>query len=155
MYLFQNILVAQKGPDWQVKITDLGLSKSTLGEREGFSFTGTLAYMAPEIYGSIQNTSHYTDMIDIWAVGCIACRMLTGGPPFLDSWVLSQYLRVIEESKYLDQLREVPYISKDLAELLRTQTSKGLFMRQLLEPEPKIRLSASQALGHPWVRGHG
>ena len=56
----------------------------------------------------------------------------------------------------MDQLcKEVPYISKDLAGLLDTKTSKGLFMRQLLEPNPEKRLSASHAKGHAWLQGLG
>ena len=151
--LFQNILVAQKGPKWQVKITDLGLSKYTRGVREGYSFTGTPQYMAPEIYGSFLRPSDYTAAIDIWAVGCITCRMLIGEPPFSDPWLLVQYLKAIRESKSMDQLcKEVPYISKDLAGLLDMRTSKGLFIRQLLEPKPGKRLNASHAVGHVWLQ---
>ena len=112
--------------------------------------------MAPEIYGSFLRPSDYTDAIDIWAVGCIACRMLIGKPPFMDQWLLVQYLKAIRESKSMDQLcKEVPYISKDLAGLLDMRTSKGLFIRQLLEPNPETRLSASQALGRAWLQGLG
>lgn len=107
--------------------------------------------MAPEIYGSFLHPSNYTNAIDIWAVGCIACRMLIGEPPFSDPWLLVQYIKAVEESKPIDQLcREVPYIKKTLAELLEAKTSKGLFVRQLLEPIFKRRLRAGQALGHPW-----
>ncbi|KAM0798965.1 kinase-like domain-containing protein [Usnea florida] len=151
----ENILVAQKGPEWQVKITDLGLSKCTLGLREGYTFTGTPPYMAPEIYNSMLDPSRYTNAIDIWAVGCIACRMLIGEPPFSELWLLVQYLKAIEDSKPLDQLcKEVPYISKDLPGLLDIRTLKGLFVRQLLEPKPGKRLNASHAKGHAWLQGY-
>ena len=156
MYLFQNILVAQKGPEWQVKITDLGLSKYTVGVPEGYSFTGTPQYMAPEIYNSMLDRSKYTNAIDLWAVGCIACRMLIGKPPFSDPWLLVQYLEAIKVSKPMDQLcKEIEYIPKDLAGLLDIKTSKGLFVRQLLEPEPGNRLSARHTKDHPWLQGHG
>ena len=156
MYLFQNILVAQKGPDWQVKITDLGLSKCTIGVFEEYSFTGTPPYMAPEIYNSMLDPSKYTKAIDIWAVGCIACRIVIGKPPFLEPWLLVQYLKAIKEDKPLDQLcKEVPYIPKDLAGLLDMRTSKGLFFRQLLEPKPGKRPSAGDAKGHSWFQDLG
>lgn len=112
--------------------------------------------MAPEIYGSFLGPSDYTNAIDIWAVGCIACRMLIGEPPFSDPWLLVQYMKAVNESKPMDQLcKEVPYISKDLAELLDIKTPKGLFVRKLLEPKPRKRLSARQAIGQPWIQGHG
>ena len=112
--------------------------------------------MAPEIYNSMLDSSKYTNAIDMWAVGCIACRMLIGKPPFSDPWLLVQYLKAIRESKSMDQLcKEVPYISKDLAGLLDMRTSKALFIRQLLEPKPDKRLSASEALGRAWLRGLG
>ena len=111
--------------------------------------------MAPEIYESFLKPSNYTNAIDIWAVGCIACRMLIGKPPFSDPWLLVQYLKAIEDSKPLDQLcKEVPYI-KDLAGLLDMRTSKGLFVRQLLEPKPEKRLNASYAKDHAWFQGYG
>lgn len=98
----------------------------------------------------------YTNAIDMWAIGCIACRMLIGEPPFSDPWLLVQYLKAIRESKSMDQLcKEVPYISKDLAGLLDIKTTKGLFLRQLLEPNPEKRLSASHAKGHAWLQGYG
>lgn len=112
--------------------------------------------MAPEIYGSFLNPSKYTKPIDIWAVGCIACRMLIGKPPFSDPWLLVQYAKAIKESKPLDQLRkEVPYFSEDLPGVLDMKTTKGLFVRQLLEPKPEDRISASHAKGHPWFQGLG
>ena len=110
--------------------------------------------MAPEIYGSFLRPSGYTNAIDIWAVGCIACRMLIGEPPFSDPWLLVQYLKAMKVSKPMDQIcKEVPYILKDLAGLLDIKTSKGLFVRRLLEPEPGKRLSASHAKGHAWFQG--
>ena len=112
--------------------------------------------MAPEIYGSFLGPSDYTNAIDIWAVGCITCRMLTGKPPFSGPRLLVQYIKAIKESKPLDQLRrEVPYIQKPLAELLKANTLEGLLVRQLLEPKPRRRPSAKYAKGHPWLQGLG
>ena len=112
--------------------------------------------MAPEIYGSFLNPENYTKPIDIWAVGCIACRMLTGKPPFSDPWLLVQYVKAIREFKPMNQFyEEVKYISEDLAELLEAKSTKELFVRQLLEPNPENRLSASIAKGHPWFRELG
>ena len=112
--------------------------------------------MAPEIYNSMLDSSKYTNAIDMWAVGCIACRMLIGEPPFSDPWLLVQYLNAIRESKSMDQLcKEVPYISKGLAGVLGIKTLKGLFLRQLLEPKPEERLNASRAKGHAWLQDDG
>ena len=126
------------------------------GAHQGHSFVGTTPYMAPEIYRAVLDPSQYTKAVDIWAVGCIACRMLIGTPPFENDWVLGQYTAAIRNSQTLDDVRKaVKAIPESLARLLEAKTGPGKFVRRLLEPTPEKRLSASGALNYPWIRGIG
>ncbi|GMN40763.1 hypothetical protein TIFTF001_009989 [Ficus carica] len=66
----ENILLVRQGNEYVAKIADLGLTK-----RVGKSFVGgTRSYWSPEIVSDkIQEQPS-----DIWALGCIVLKMLTG-----------------------------------------------------------------------------
>ncbi len=79
----QNVLVDREG---RVRLTDFGLARdlaSTIAKRQ-LTMTGevigTPAYMAPEQASGV--TSIPSPGMDIWAVGAILYRGLTGRPPF-------------------------------------------------------------------------
>lgn len=94
--------------------------------------------MAPETLYSPDGSSDYTDAIDIWAVGCIACRLVSGSVPFT-ILALVQYCQ--DKSTFpLDPLFDCG---------IKSEGSK--FLRHLLITEPKDRPSASQALQHEWI----
>lgn len=73
----QNIFVARLGPAWWVKIGDFGICKR-LGETTTCLRTiiGTERFMAPEIIDE-ENLEGYTNVVDIWAVGCLLYLLLT------------------------------------------------------------------------------
>ena len=64
--------------DYSVKIVDFGLSEElgTYSYAKGFS---TFAYMAPECYGE---ENRYDYQSELWAVGVLLFKMLTGKLPF-------------------------------------------------------------------------
>nr|OQO26535.1 hypothetical protein B0A51_08782 [Rachicladosporium sp. CCFEE 5018] len=88
-----NLLVFSSAPQWHVKIADFGLSKRLLEQSASHSIgAGTLAYMAPERHGLIDDDSSGEDTeerkdphpyaVDIWALGVIAFQLLTMSLPF-------------------------------------------------------------------------
>ena len=76
----QNILLDRFN---QVKIADFGLSRQTKASATAMTFklesteifTGTVRYMAPELYDENPQCSRATD---IWAFGCILLFLFTG-----------------------------------------------------------------------------
>jgi serine/threonine protein kinase len=100
--------------------------------------------MAPEIHPYLRtntptaSSEEYTNAVDLWAVGCITYRLITGQIPFPDA-SLSNYVR---------DKRLFPYSS-----LLGNNIERPCieFIEGLLNISPRERLSAPQALKHPWI----
>ncbi|CAH0047031.1 unnamed protein product [Clonostachys solani] len=138
-----NIMVAAKHPAWKVKIADFGVSK----ERHLASispntfYVGTLGYAAPEqlAVGKLPDSSVHGNEADLWSVGIITFRILTGKLPFLDTQALSRY--TFGKIQFpVDQLDSV-----------NASRNAERFIRGLLVFQPHERMSARASLAHPWM----
>ncbi|OAY66327.1 Calcium-dependent protein kinase 30 [Ananas comosus] len=132
----ENFLFANKKETSPLKVIDFGLS---VFFRPGERFTeivGSPYYMAPEVL-----KRNYGPEVDIWSAGVILYILLCGVPPFWaesEQGVAQAILR-----GFLDFQREPwPQIS---------ESAKSL-VRQMLEPDPKQRLTAQQVLEHSWLQ---
>jgi serine/threonine protein kinase len=99
--------------------------------------------MAPEIHPYVSTNGpneKYTNAVDLWAVGCITYRIVTGEVPFPGASLLN-YAR--DGSLFPS------------ATLLKNgiKSSCTEFMKGLLNTSPNERPSASQALKAPWIIG--
>ncbi|XP_031625395.1 serine/threonine-protein kinase S6KL [Contarinia nasturtii] len=76
----ENILLDDK---FHIKLTDFGLSKFLKIGQSTNTICGTLQYMAPEIILGIRsgNFVTYDHSVDWYALGVVACRMLTNQFP--------------------------------------------------------------------------
>ena len=133
-----------KGPHWWVKIGDFGISKrAEKGITALRTFSGTPGFLAPEIliqqglldYPDLESGREYTVAVDIWSLGEIAFRALTGGQPFprLGAYVNGR-------SPFPIDVLQKYGISKEGCD----------FLKSLLAPIPKDRLTAKEALFHIW-----
>ncbi|KAI8528958.1 hypothetical protein RHMOL_Rhmol12G0188700 [Rhododendron molle] len=104
------------------------------GER--FSeIVGSPYYMAPEVL-----KRNYGPEVDIWSAGVVLYILLCGVPPFWAETEQGVALAILRG--VIDFKREPwPQIS-DSAKTL---------VRQMLEPNPRKRLTAQQVLEHPWI----
>ncbi|KAG8479932.1 hypothetical protein CXB51_029510 [Gossypium anomalum] len=104
---------------------------------ERFSeIVGSPYYMAPEVL-----KRNYGPEIDIWSAGVILYILLCGVPPFWaesEQGVAQAILRGLIDFKH----DPWPNIS---------ESAKSL-VQQMLEPDPKLRLTAKQVLEHPWLQ---
>uniref|UniRef100_A0A0D9R0L0 Phosphorylase kinase catalytic subunit gamma 2 n=1 Tax=Chlorocebus sabaeus TaxID=60711 RepID=A0A0D9R0L0_CHLSB len=102
---------------------------------------GTPGYLAPEILKCSMDETHpgYGKEVDLWACGVILFTLLAGSPPF---WHRRQILmlRMIMEGQY-------QFSSPEWDD--RSSTVKDLISR-LLQVDPDARLTAEQALQHPF-----
>jgi calcium-dependent protein kinase len=95
---------------------------------------GTLSYVAPEV---LQGS--YTSQCDMWSLGVVAFALLSGGMPFYGSD--SAQRRNIRSGSYFMKHERWCGISKEAKH----------FVEGLLSVTPANRLSAQQALEHPWL----
>ncbi|XP_033238632.1 serine/threonine-protein kinase S6KL isoform X1 [Drosophila pseudoobscura] len=79
----ENILLTQQ---FHIKLTDFGLSKWLKLGANTRTICGTFKYMAPEILCG----EPYGHAVDWWALGVIACQMLTQKCPNIKQYLLRQ-----------------------------------------------------------------
>lgn len=124
-----------------IKATDFGLSiRHKAGEPPLKSRSGTPAYMAPEV---IQQS--YAEEADVWSAGIMMYQLLTGKFPFWDNvrdCTLTQVWKAILTEK-------VDFNSNDLRQV--SPGAKDL-LRKMLIRDRKKRITASEALSHPWLK---
>ncbi|KAI9772339.1 MAG: hypothetical protein M1840_001088 [Geoglossum simile] len=142
-----NILVQSGGPDWWVKIGDFGISKRV---GEGLTalrtFSGTPGFLAPEVlaqngyFGDYNSGAggEYTLAVDIWSLGEIAFRALTGEQPFP---IRSLKAYVKGTSPFPVEVLQAHGVSEEGCD----------FLNSLMAPIPKDRLTARDALSHIWI----
>jgi calcium/calmodulin-dependent protein kinase I len=98
---------------------------------------GSPGYVAPEIL----NSPEYDCKSDLFSAGIILYIMLTGKFVFYGE----NYKEILVRNKEC----EVPYPSS-----LWENRSKEVktFLRDVLTKDPQVRLSAKEALNHPWIK---
>ncbi|MGH0159860.1 UNVERIFIED_CONTAM: hypothetical protein FKN15_043699 [Acipenser sinensis] len=134
----ENLLYYHPGTDSKILVTDFGLANS--GNKGGDwsmrTTCGTPEYIAPEIL----LRKPYTSAVDMWALGVITYILLSGSMPFEDENRTRLY-RMILKGKYSfvgDPWPSVSNLAKD-------------YINRLLTVDPSERMTATQALKHPWI----
>ncbi len=74
----KNILITS---DWTSKVADVGLAKIISSDSLPHSKVGSLEIIAPEVINLIEG-DHYTETIDLWALGVIIYFIYTAHYPF-------------------------------------------------------------------------
>ena len=123
------------------RLIDFGFAvdrNDTLFKKFGINSTqfGTPLYMAPE---KLLNMP-LTEKSDIWAIGVMVYYLLSGYPPFNGSSEDEVYGK-IKECDY-EFYEEFNFLSKEAKD----------FIERCLDPVLDNRLSAAQALDHPWLQ---
>jgi serine/threonine protein kinase len=124
----------------RIKIGDFGVSKRLSGDSSTIARTqvGSLGYMAPEVV-STGNAGGHTTSVDLWALGCVVYRMVTGGLPFPT---------VDEIYSYRFGIRAFPWQELELVNF----SNAGLaFTESLLKADPEKRATAELALESDWI----
>jgi len=118
-----------------IKIADFGLSKDVESGNLQTS-CGTPSYVAPEVLLGGQ----YDNEVDIWSIGVITYVLLCGFTPFYGDNQRQLFERILHA--------KFDYPSPEWDDV--SATAKD-FVSKLLVVNPADRLSAEQALAHPWI----
>uniref|UniRef100_A0A3P8S9J0 calcium/calmodulin-dependent protein kinase n=1 Tax=Amphiprion percula TaxID=161767 RepID=A0A3P8S9J0_AMPPE len=133
----ENLLLASKCKNAAVKLADFGLAIEVQGDQQAwFGFAGTPGYLSPEVL----RKEAYGKPVDIWACGVILYILLVGYPPFWDE----------DQHKLYQQIKAGAYDFPSPEWDTVTPEAKNL-INQMLTINPAKRITAQEALKHPWV----
>jgi len=143
----ENLMYAsdvEDDPEYNtIKVCDLGLAQIVRsGSDVMHTVCGTPGFMAPEIW----RKQPYGNKADMWSIGAIMYWMLSTDLPFSQSDEnIPKFLKAMEQGKVDFPDRYFVQVSKDAKDLITG----------LLAYDPKLRLSALQAIDHAWIKFGG
>ncbi|KAI8535231.1 hypothetical protein RHMOL_Rhmol10G0158000 [Rhododendron molle] len=136
--LDQNFLFTSKEENSPLKAIDFGLSDFVKPDARLNDIVGSAYYVAPEVLHR-----SYSAEADVWSIGVISYILLCGSRPFwarTESGIFRAVLKVdpsFDESPW-------PSLSSEAKD----------FVKRLLNKDPRKRMSAAQALSHPWIKNN-
>ncbi|XP_047322619.1 calcium-dependent protein kinase 28-like [Impatiens glandulifera] len=135
----ENFLFKSPKEDSPLKATDFGLSDFIRPGKKFQDIVGSAYYVAPEVLKRKSGPES-----DVWSIGVITYILLCGRRPFWDK---------TEDGIFKEVLRNKP----DFRRKPWPTISEGAkdFVKKLLVKDPRVRLTAAQALSHSWVREGG
>jgi len=144
-----------------LKLCDFGSAKILVAGEPNVSYICSRYYRAPEL---IFGATNYTTNIDIWSTGCVMAELMMGQPLFPGESGIDQLVEIIKilgtpsreqiktmNPNYMEhkfpQIRPHPF-----AKVFRPRTAPEAIdlVSKLLEYTPSARLSAVEAMVHPF-----
>jgi calcium-dependent protein kinase len=142
----ENLMVSEIEKDivtgeeyFWIKIIDFGTAKIFEKNKTEKAVIGSSYYIAPEVF-----KQKYKEKCDTWSVGVILYMTLVGVAPF-DGKNDDDIIKRIKIGKYNKHNERYAKHSEEVKDLLS----------KLLEKKIDKRLSAKEALNHPWFEKYG
>ena len=136
----ENILIEshlEKNSEYfHIKVIDFGTCEILKNNKMLKEQIGTSFYIAPDVL-----KNEYNEKCDLWSCGVIMYILLCGAPPF----------HGINEEEIYRKILTCNYTFRHKIWSEISQEAKDL-INSLLELEPNKRLSAKDALKHPWFK---
>ncbi|KAK5741154.1 hypothetical protein LTR17_004094 [Elasticomyces elasticus] len=162
----ENVLMTSWRPGARVVLTDFGQARKIVDAKDASkpaavfrmqSLVGTYGYTAPEVFIHMKQKQDrgkaegYSKAIDIWSVGCVSALLLSGEPVPFDS---DSNQRRHDQHKYSQaqastKLWDLGFIHKSAKWAGVGRKAKD-FVRACVNVNEDQRLTAEQALQHPW-----
>lgn len=155
----QNLLINREG---YIKLADFGLARAFgIPVRAYTHEVVTLWYRAPEI---LMGQRQYACPVDMWSVGCIFAEMVTKRPLFPGDSEIDELFRIFRvlgtpTDQTWPKVTELPdykacfpkWARQDLTQVVPGLDEQGYdLLEKMLVLDPSQRISAKQALAHPW-----
>ncbi|KAK9987124.1 hypothetical protein SO802_032075 [Lithocarpus litseifolius] len=134
----ENFLFTSKDENSPLKAIDFGLSDYVKPDERLNDIVGSAYYVAPEVL----HRSYQTEA-DMWSIGVIAYILLCGSRPFWARTESGIFRAVLKADPSFDEA-PWPSLSPDAID----------FVKRLLNKDYRKRLTAAQALSHPWLANH-
>ncbi|XP_059668302.1 CDPK-related kinase 7-like [Cornus florida] len=134
----ENFLYTSKDENSPLKAIDFGLSDYVKPDERLNDIVGSAYYVAPEVL----HRSYGTEA-DMWSIGVIAYILLCGSRPFWARTESGIFRAVLKADPSFD---EAPWPS--------LSSNARDFVKRLLNKDYRKRLTAAQALSHPWLANH-
>ncbi|KAH7415601.1 hypothetical protein KP509_14G053400 [Ceratopteris richardii] len=134
----ENFLFTAKDENAELKAIDFGLSDFVRPDERLNDIVGSAYYVAPEVLHR-----SYSIEADVWSIGVITYILLCGSRPFWARTESGIFRSVLKSEPSFD---EVPW------PILSLEAKN--FVRRLLNKDRHKRMTAAQALAHPWIRGY-
>jgi len=122
-------------PTWPspVKMIDFGMAcKYEDGEIQT-ELCGSPHYLAPELIGQ-----RYNQLVDVWAFGVLMYLIMYGRYPYDSKQARDIMVKIVTEP--------IQWSTK-----VKLSSDASRFLKRLLEPNPRRRLNAAQALEQSWI----
>lgn len=132
----ENFLFTSKDENSQLKAIDFGLSDYVKPDERLNDIVGSAYYVAPEVLHR-----SYSTEADIWSIGVIAYILLCGSRPFWARTESGIFRAVLKADPTFDE-QPWPALSSEARD----------FVKRLLNKDPRKRMTAAQALCHPWIK---
>ncbi|CAL8076091.1 unnamed protein product [Calicophoron daubneyi] len=134
----ENLLLVNRSPNTMIKVADFGSAIQLQKDQAArFGIAGSYPYMAPEIV----REEPYGKAVDMWSCGVILYILLSGFAPFWND----DHDRLIEQVK----AGVVIYPSNVWDSV--TDSAVEL-VKRMLTINPNKRITAAEALEHPWIK---
>ncbi|XP_056685171.1 cyclin-dependent kinase G-2 [Spinacia oleracea] len=164
-----NLLLNNTG---DLKICDFGMARQYGSPLKPYtSLVVTLWYRAPEL---LLGAKEYSTAVDMWSVGCIMAELLTNKPLFDGKSEVEQLDKIFRTlgtptDKIWPEYSQLPGVKANFVHQPFNQLHKkfprasftgspvlsdsGLdLLSRLLTYDPELRITAKQALNHPWFQ---
>ena len=131
----ENQMVTSKKDEIEIKLIDYGTANYVKKGKKLKTRIGSPYYIAPEVL-----KGSYGKECDLWSCGVILYILLVGYPPF-DGKNNNEILDKVEKGIYRISGEDWENVTEDAKDLIR----------ELLQKKPNKRISAAEALKHPWI----
>ncbi|PFH35211.1 calcium-dependent protein kinase CDPK2 [Besnoitia besnoiti] len=134
----ENFLFLHDNPESPIKLIDFGLAARFRPGQPMRTRAGTPYYVSPQVL-----EGRYGPECDVWSAGVMMYILLCGYPPF----------NAPSDRGIMNKVRAGHYTFPD-SEWNRVSLQAKDLISRLLDRHPRTRISADQALRHPWFVMH-